>query len=88
MRTSQWFWSVILFNQNSRVIKLVYKRTVKNGFQSTSFGYNMKKRCLKDFVCDGETNMTFQILIIIKRESKETDKKILKHKGKLGKRQI
>lgn len=85
----------------------------------------MKKRCLKDFVCDGETNMTFQMLIIIKRESKEppglvpewypglsalsssgvrspykpitqrkkreskeTDKKILKHKGKLGKRQI
>ena len=48
----------------------------------------MKKRCLKDFVCDGETNMTFQMLKIIKRESKETDKKILKHKGKLGKRQI
>lgn len=40
------------------------------------------------FVCHGETNMTFQILIIIKRERKETDKKILKHKGKLGKRQI
>ena len=37
----------------------------------------MKKRCLKDFVCPGETNMAFQILIIIKRERKETGKKMM-----------